>query len=149
MPQDPTDDKSTLVQVMAWCRQAPSHYLNQCWPRSLSSYGVTRPQWVKLDWPDLVISGSLNGMVIHVRFVSEPTVYNEIAYLWSINDIRSNHCKTTLGPIICVLCHIFHNPMSSWWYSGVPFLYGPTFIKNCVLYYSENVIAWIKLYYLE
>ena len=20
----------TLVQVMAWCRQAPSHYLNQC-----------------------------------------------------------------------------------------------------------------------
>ena len=24
-------DKSTLVKVMAWCRQAPSHYLNQCW----------------------------------------------------------------------------------------------------------------------
>ena len=24
--------KSTLVQVMGWCRQAPSHYLNQCWP---------------------------------------------------------------------------------------------------------------------
>ena len=22
---------STLVQVMAWCRQAPSHCLNQCW----------------------------------------------------------------------------------------------------------------------
>ena len=41
------DDQSTLVQVMAWCRQATSHYLNQCWPRSLSSYGVTRPQWVK------------------------------------------------------------------------------------------------------
>ena len=40
------DDKSTLVQVMAWCRQATSHYLNQCWPRYLSSYGVTRPQWV-------------------------------------------------------------------------------------------------------
>ena len=39
--------KSTLVQVMAWCRQAASHYPSQCWPRSLSSYGVTRPQWVK------------------------------------------------------------------------------------------------------
>ena len=23
--------ESTLAQVMAWCRQAPSHYLNQCW----------------------------------------------------------------------------------------------------------------------
>ena len=30
MPQDLTDDKSALVQVMAWCRQATSHYLNQC-----------------------------------------------------------------------------------------------------------------------
>ena len=47
MPQNPSDDKSTLVQVMAWCRQAASHYLSQCCPRSLSPYGVTRPQWVK------------------------------------------------------------------------------------------------------
>ena len=45
---DLTDDLSTLVRVMAWCRQASSHYLSQCWSRSLSSYGVTRPQWVKL-----------------------------------------------------------------------------------------------------
>ena len=45
MPLDLTD-KSTLVQVMAWCRQATSHYLSQCWLRSLLPYGVTRPQWV-------------------------------------------------------------------------------------------------------
>ena len=44
---DLSDDKSTLVQVMAWCHQAPSHYLNQCWARSLPLYGITRPQWVK------------------------------------------------------------------------------------------------------
>ena len=48
MPQNPSDDKSTFVQVMAWCRQAASHYLSQCCPRSLSPYGVTRPQWVKI-----------------------------------------------------------------------------------------------------
>ena len=35
MPQDTFDDKSTLVLVMAWCRQATSHYLSQCWPRLL------------------------------------------------------------------------------------------------------------------
>ena len=46
MPQDLTDDKSTVVQVMAWCRQATSLYLNQCWPRSPTPYSVTRPQWV-------------------------------------------------------------------------------------------------------
>ena len=42
-----SDDQSTLVQVMAWCRQATSHYLSQCWHRSLSPTGVTRSQWVK------------------------------------------------------------------------------------------------------
>ena len=51
MPQNPSDDKSTLVQVMAWCRQAASHYLSQCCPRSLSPYGVTRPQWV--NWSNV------------------------------------------------------------------------------------------------
>ena len=44
-----TDDQSTLVQVMAWCHQATSHYLSQCWPRSLSLYGITRPQWYNLN----------------------------------------------------------------------------------------------------
>ena len=33
--------KSTLGEVMAWCHQATSRYLNQCWPRSLSWYGIT------------------------------------------------------------------------------------------------------------
>ena len=51
---DFTDDKSTLVQVMAWCRQATSHYLSQCWPRSVSPNDITRPQWVK------------HGPVLHV-----------------------------------------------------------------------------------
>ena len=47
MSLDFTDDQSTLVQVMAWCRQATSHYLSQWWPRSLSPYVVTRPQWIE------------------------------------------------------------------------------------------------------
>ena len=44
---DLSDDKSTLVQVMAWYCQATIHYLKQCWPRSLSSYGITSPQRAK------------------------------------------------------------------------------------------------------
>ena len=47
MSLDFTDDQSILVQVIAWCHQATSHYLSQLWPRSLSPYGVIRPQWVK------------------------------------------------------------------------------------------------------
>ena len=49
---DLSDDKSTLVQEMAWCHQATSHYLSQCWPRFLSPYGVTRPQWVNSFVPE-------------------------------------------------------------------------------------------------
>ena len=35
-----TNEKSTLAQVMAWCRQATSHYLIRWWARSLSLYGI-------------------------------------------------------------------------------------------------------------
>ena len=47
VPQDLTDYYWTFVQVMVWCLQAASHYLNQYWPKSKLPYGVTRPQWVK------------------------------------------------------------------------------------------------------
>ena len=46
MSLDFSYDKLKMVQVMAWCHQATNHYLSQCWPRSLSPYGITRPQWV-------------------------------------------------------------------------------------------------------
>ena len=40
----------SLVQVMAWCRQATSHYLNLWWQRPRKPYFVIRPQWVNLLW---------------------------------------------------------------------------------------------------
>ena len=38
MQQSLTDDYSILVQAMAWGCHATSHY--QCWPRSISPYGI-------------------------------------------------------------------------------------------------------------
>ena len=35
---------------MAWCPQATSHYPNQCWPRSMSPYGISRPQWINWNY---------------------------------------------------------------------------------------------------
>ena len=44
MPEDLIGGWSTLVQVMAWCHQAASHYLNQLLlTRSLLPYGITGP----------------------------------------------------------------------------------------------------------
>ena len=45
------DDKSTLAQVMGWCHQAPSHYLSQCWFRSVLPCSITRPQF---QFPSLI-----------------------------------------------------------------------------------------------
>ena len=42
-----TDVKTTLVEVMYWCCQVTSHYMNKCWPRSKPPYGATRPQWFR------------------------------------------------------------------------------------------------------
>ena len=80
MPWHLTDDKSTLVQVMAWCSQTTSHYLSQCWPTgiSMSPYGVTRPQWVNSEyfkscWLQILINikhkqstWNVSDQVIHV-----------------------------------------------------------------------------------
>ena len=44
MSLDLTDDKSTLVQVI---NGLVLSCLSQCWPRSMSPNGVTRPHWVK------------------------------------------------------------------------------------------------------
>ena len=39
-PHNHTKGNSILVPVMACCRQATSHYLTHCWPRSMSPYRV-------------------------------------------------------------------------------------------------------------
>ena len=33
----------------AWCCQAASHLLNQCWPWSMLPYGITRQHWMLHD----------------------------------------------------------------------------------------------------
>ena len=46
MPQDLIDDQLTGFQVMAWCHQAPSHYLIKCWYSAMSQYDFTKPQCI-------------------------------------------------------------------------------------------------------
>ena len=72
MSLDLIDDKSTLVQVMAWCHQATSHYLNQCWPRSLLPYGFTRPQWVTSIIFKLIIEISRRRICYGITLRSVP-----------------------------------------------------------------------------
>ena len=65
MPKNLTNDWTTLVQVMVWCRQATSHYLRQCWPRSMSLYDVTRPLKVQYTQHKFQRLPWQNGLDIH------------------------------------------------------------------------------------
>ena len=69
MPLNITNQKSTFVHVMAWCQQTPSHYLNQCWPRSLSQYVVTRPHCIRPTISKKFPAGSQPIWFFSIRFV--------------------------------------------------------------------------------
>ena len=48
VPKRPIDNSPSLVKIMAWRQYATSHYLNQCWPDSLTHIcGTRRMGWVK------------------------------------------------------------------------------------------------------
>ena len=79
-------DKSTLVQVMAWCRQATSHYLIQCWPSSMSSYGITRPQWVKLNIEVHAKTGNVTKMETWIM-ITDTCDHIWQCYLFFLNHI--------------------------------------------------------------
>ena len=118
---DLTDEKSTLVQVMVWCHEATSHYLSQCWPRSISPYDVTRPQWVQLFSASIVYLKHrhlglylLNGKTLYIRFCKMPKLWNmglelsDCCDIWKVPQQQCcwgtfqisqpyNKCKTQSG----------------------------------------------------
>ena len=58
-----------LIEAIVCCCQAASHYLNQCWPKSLTPYGLTWPQWINSLWPDISIISGKDG--ISLKFISK------------------------------------------------------------------------------
>ena len=49
-PQDLIDNNSTLVEIMVLYCKVTSHFLSQCWPRSIWPNDITRRQWVSHEW---------------------------------------------------------------------------------------------------
>ena len=74
IPQNLTNEKLTLVQVMVWCRRAPSHYHHQCWTRSMSPYGIILSKWVEqLIWVlTTLLLCIIQRRVIVARVIAEP-----------------------------------------------------------------------------
>ena len=138
---DLNDEKSTFIQVMAWCRQATSHYLNQCWHRSLSPYGVTRPQWVKEYKPFISSaagwfntfapgkSGSCyrSGIFEHTLPIKFRNTSCEIAFKWMPQNTFND--KSTLVQLMAWCRLATSHYMSQCWHGFISRLFIST---NCV-----------------
>ena len=127
------DDKSTLVQVMAWGRQATSHYLSQCWPRYLSPYGITRPQWVNSLWLNNDIT-DLSSALSYVIMVMAKLILNI-----SIDKFEDKH-------------HIYEGPM---WLLSAPLIVVKTtvfclwtcllYMATCHIVHMSSSVSWFRL----
>ena len=89
-PQNTFDDESTFVQVMAWCLEAPSHYLSQCWLRFTSPYIIISPQWVK-QW------SSTSIMIKHYVCILPPMKNSHTGEIFTHELSRS---ATPMGAVL-------------------------------------------------
>ena len=99
IPQDLTDDKSTLVQVMAGCRQATSHYQSQCWPRSMPQCGVTRPQ--RVNDTNLARKVHCYDWLIEQMTCCCLSWHNTASYLSSDGNIKRRYMHIFMLPLKC------------------------------------------------
>ena len=108
MPQDLTNDQSTLVQIMAWCHQVTSHCLKQCWTSYMTPYKPSRPQWVKSQSHQIVrfcnftiVDNFMSErLVVRVSYVLriQSCIILEWSYEWS-NEKLCDCSGLEKGPI--------------------------------------------------
>ena len=110
MSLDFTDDQSTLVQVMAWCRQATSHYLSQCCPRSQSPHCVTRQQCVlvrkssgtETEWNKTAYTEWWNNVTWMIVKYNCPNTVNKGIYIDMVK-LKIGHITITLCAILLII----------------------------------------------
>ena len=77
VPDHSTDGKSTLVKVMAWCHQATSHYLSQCWPT---------PGYLFWGWDQIFCEKRVNTIaadaLVTCKAKSSVTMVINMQYKW-------------------------------------------------------------------
>ena len=100
MSRNHSDDWSTLVPVMAWCRQATNHYLKQCWPRFILLYGISGSQWFKslLDIP------GYNGFLVQLLYLI--TVSNTEAICIFVPEVSAPQWPLNTKVSYVPHCHI-------------------------------------------
>ena len=119
IPQDVSDDKSILVQVMSWCCQATSHYSSQCWllTSRMLPYGVTRPHWISLtlnvrEPSDLGLSWSISWLLMPWLLPS-PGHQQPWYWLWRIGRSLS-YLRKDFNCLSHIIVEEWHEMCSIW-----------------------------------
>ena len=103
--QNPNDKKPTLVQVMAWCRQATSLYLSQCWPRAGPwCWPINKlNEWTKNCYNEQNQTKHNNKMS-WLSYIKKCSTFQRLSLRWRHNwrDGISNH-----QPHYCLLNRLF------------------------------------------
>ena len=162
MSLDFTNDQSTLVQVMAWCRQATSHYLSQCWPRSLSPYGVTRSEWVNVSDVETRIFGKtrpLNWLAVDAWLFVSPGHLQSWYWLFRkhVNELWCStrkdfkylhHLNAEYLGKMQIVFDIFPQINSAWQWSNITLLHNVSWSHNVIwqqyfiLVCSDRHLRW-------
>ena len=82
---------------MAWCCQSKSHCLSQCWPRFMSPYGVTRPQWVNFN-------ASIKKVSNYIIKVGDEITYWFPNFSRKVWEWKSNFIPQFTGHILAYPC---------------------------------------------
>ena len=120
MPRNHTNEKSTLIQVVAWGCHATSHYLNQCWPRCVTTYGVTR--WLNIS----ASCTRVNGFNTHSLFITAINFFFIFFFIFHYLSIYPLIYFAGLGwgmVIATSFCAMYYNVIIAWvlYYLGMSF----------------------------
>ena len=82
-------------------RQAMSHYLDQCGPRTTSPYGVTRPQWInpRLAKQPLIFNDGLAKLGWHFWYNRN---INSLTKLWLLSQKLAKWAHLHFTIITCI-----------------------------------------------
>ena len=124
-PEVTDNDESTLVQIMAWCHWAPSHYLVQCWPRSKSPYDTKMAVKHAFDTLTLLHQFPFGQCLLRSGQINHK-------HIWRYSDL------TTLG-IVCEqrYCLVMTNGSPGWVLQGQIYI-GTANISPAVYYFMGS-----------
>ena len=139
MSLDLTNEKSALVQVMAWYHQATSHYLSQCWHRSMSPNGVTRPQYI-VNTITSDHTETLGTQFCHKplsQFESFAVIgWNSIGLLWWFRALGISRHATDL------VCSPQKGGTPPHWFKALLFLIKDCYLVSAMPLFRSVLINW-------